>query len=118
VPDPFRARCAPSRLQNLARKVFEETFQQASLNPEWARKWVDLNIERLPALLFDMEAGGGHGDDCRRAKDGGRYLVGAGLSRPSQYPEDGAPYDREIGSKGLGKTAASHAAIALNLFLI
>jgi hypothetical protein len=28
---------------DLARKVFEETFQQASLNPELARKWVDLN---------------------------------------------------------------------------
>jgi hypothetical protein len=42
---------------DLARKVFEETFQQASLNPELARKWVDLNVERLHAFLFDMEAG-------------------------------------------------------------
>jgi hypothetical protein len=41
--------------------VFEETFQQASLNPELARKWVDLNVERLHALLLDMEAGGGRG---------------------------------------------------------
>jgi hypothetical protein len=40
-------------------KVFEETFQQASLNPELAGKWVDLNVERLHALLLDMEAGGG-----------------------------------------------------------
>jgi hypothetical protein len=46
---------------NLARKVFEETFQQASLNQELARKWVDLNVERLHALLLDMEAGGGRG---------------------------------------------------------
>jgi hypothetical protein len=46
---------------NLARNVLEETFQQASLNPELARKWVNLNIERLRALLFDMEACGGHG---------------------------------------------------------
>jgi len=36
---------------SLARKVFEETFQQASLNPDLARKWVDLNTERLHALL-------------------------------------------------------------------
>ena len=43
---------------SLARKVFEETFQQASLNPDLARKWVDLNTERLHALLPDMEAGG------------------------------------------------------------
>ena len=34
---------------NLARKIFEETFQQASLNQELARKWVDLNVERLHA---------------------------------------------------------------------
>jgi hypothetical protein len=40
-------------------KVFEETFQQASLNPELAGKWVDLNVERLHLLLLDMEAGGG-----------------------------------------------------------
>jgi hypothetical protein len=46
---------------NLARKVFEETFQEASLNPELARKWVDLNTERLHALQLDMEAGGGRG---------------------------------------------------------
>ena len=46
---------------DLARKVFEETFQQASLNPELARKWVDLNVERLHALLLDMEAGGERG---------------------------------------------------------
>jgi hypothetical protein len=32
---------------NLARKVFEETFQEASLNPELGRKWVDLNTERF-----------------------------------------------------------------------
>jgi hypothetical protein len=48
-------------VMSLARKVFEETFQQASLNPDLARKWVDLNSERLHALLLDMEAGGGHG---------------------------------------------------------
>ena len=46
---------------DLARTVFEETFQEASLNPELARKWVDLNVERLHALLLDMEAGGGCG---------------------------------------------------------
>ena len=46
---------------SLARKVFEETFQQASLNPDLARKWVDLNTERLHALLLDTEAGGGRG---------------------------------------------------------
>jgi hypothetical protein len=46
---------------NLARKVFEETFQEASLNRELARKWVDLNTERLHALQLDMEAGGGRG---------------------------------------------------------
>ena len=46
---------------DLARKVFEETFQQASLNPELAWKWVDLNVERLHALLLDMEASGGRG---------------------------------------------------------
>jgi hypothetical protein len=32
---------------NLARKIFEETFQQASLDPELASKWVDLNVERV-----------------------------------------------------------------------
>ena len=46
---------------DLARKVFGETFQQASLNPELAGKWVDLNVELLHALLLDMEAGGGRG---------------------------------------------------------
>ena len=46
---------------DFARKVFEETFQQVSLNPELAGKWVDLNVERLHALLLDMEAGGGRG---------------------------------------------------------
>jgi hypothetical protein len=48
-------------LRYLARKVFEETFQEVSLNPELARKWVDLNTERLHALQLDMEAGGGRG---------------------------------------------------------
>jgi hypothetical protein len=46
---------------DLVRKVFEETFQEASLDQELARKWVDLNTERLHALLFDMEASGGSG---------------------------------------------------------
>ncbi|MGO9058551.1 MAG: hypothetical protein ACLQU2_14370 [Candidatus Binataceae bacterium] len=46
---------------NLARTVFEETFQQGSLNQELARKWVDLNVERLHARWLDMEAGGGRG---------------------------------------------------------
>ena len=55
---PERTRAAAI---DLARKVFEETFQQASLNPELAWKWVDLNVERLHALLLDMEAGGGLG---------------------------------------------------------
>jgi hypothetical protein len=46
---------------NLARKVFGETFQEASLKPELASKWVDLNVERLHTLVLDMEAGGGSG---------------------------------------------------------
>ena len=54
---PCGSSAYPAAAIDLARKVFEETFQQASLNPELARKWVDLNVERLHAFLFDMEAG-------------------------------------------------------------
>jgi len=65
---------------NLARKVFEETFQQASLKPELARKWVDLNVERLHALLLDMDTPDAMKERARIKKPEGRACASPPLT--------------------------------------
>lgn len=44
-----------------AKRNFEASAVAFNANPDWATKWVDLNMQRLRGLLIEMEAGGGRG---------------------------------------------------------